>query len=108
MAILDTNKVDSKKNMARLSRYGKLLRSTSMDELPSIINVIKGEMAFIGPRPLLPEYLKYYSRQQVRRHEILPGITGWAQVNGRNNISWKEKFEKDVWYVDNKTFIYRH
>ena len=85
----------------RLTKVGKFVRSTSIDELPQLINVLKGDMALIGPRPLLVQYLPLYSREQARRHEIRPGITGWAQVNGRNAISWKEKFELDVWYVDN-------
>lgn len=84
----------------RLTRVGKIVRSTSIDELPQLINVLKGDMALIGPRPLLPKYLPLYSPQQYRRHEVRPGITGWAQVNGRNNISWTRKFELDVWYVD--------
>lgn len=89
----------------RLSTFGKILRSTSLDELPSLWNVIKGDMSLIGPRPLLVEYLPLYSKTQLRRHEVRPGITGWAQVNGRNAISWKEKFTLDVWYVDNQSFI---
>ena len=89
----------------RLTRIGKLVRSTSIDELPQLINVLKGDMSFIGPRPLLPQYLPLYSAEQARRHEVRPGITGWAQVHGRNAISWKKKFELDVWYVDHCTFI---
>ena len=89
----------------RLTKVGKFVRSTSLDELPQLINVLKGDMALIGPRPLLPKYLSLYSREQARRHEVRPGITGWAQVNGRNAISWKRKFELDVWYVDNLSFI---
>lgn len=85
----------------RLTKVGKFVRSTSIDELPQLINVLKGDMALIGPRPLLVQYLPLYSPEQARRHEVRPGITGWAQVNGRNTISWKEKFELDVWYVDN-------
>ena len=87
----------------RLTKFGKFLRSTSLDELPSLWNVLKGDMSLVGPRPLLVEYLPLYSTKQVRRHEVKPGITGWAQVNGRNAISWDEKFELDVWYVDNKS-----
>ena len=84
----------------RLTKVGRFVRSTSIDELPQLINVLKGDMALIGPRPLLPQYLSLYSKEQVRRHEVCPGITGWAQVNGRNAISWTRKFELDVWYVD--------
>lgn len=88
----------------RMTKLGKFLRSTSMDELPSLWNVLKGDMSLVGPRPLLVEYLPLYSKEQVRRHEVKPGITGWAQVNGRNAISWEEKFALDVWYVDNQSF----
>lgn len=84
----------------RLTKVGKFVRSTSLDELPQLINVLKGDMALIGPRPLHVYYLPLYSKEQARRHEIRPGITGWAQINGRNNISWTKKFELDVWYVD--------
>ena len=87
----------------RLTKVGKFVRSTSSDELPQLINVIKGDMALIGPRPLLPQYLPLYSPEQARRHEVRPGISGWAQCHGRNAISWKEKFELDVWYVDHCT-----
>lgn len=89
----------------RLTKVGKLIRSTSVDELPQLINVLRGDMALIGPRPLLPQYLPLYNKEQARRHEVRPGITGWAQVNGRNAISWAKKFELDVWYVDHCSFI---
>lgn len=85
----------------RITNFGMFLRKTSMDEIPQLINVLRGEMSFVGPRPLLPEYLNLYNDFQKRRHEIKSGITGWAQINGRNAISWKKKFELDVWYVDN-------
>ena len=88
---------------ARLTRLGRFLRSASLDELPSLWNVLNGDMSLVGPRPLLPEYLPLYSARQSRRHDVRPGITGWAQVNGRNAISWEDKFEKDVWYVENRT-----
>jgi lipopolysaccharide/colanic/teichoic acid biosynthesis glycosyltransferase len=88
----------------RLTKIGKIVRSLSIDELPQLINVLKGDMALVGPRPLLPKYLPLYSEKQFRRHEVRPGITGWAQVNGRNDISWKRKFELDVWYVDHISF----
>lgn len=88
----------------RLTKVGRFVRSTSIDELPQLINVLKGDMALIGPRPLLPQYLSLYSKEQARRHEVCPGITGWAQVNGRNAISWTRKFELDVWYVDHCSF----
>lgn len=89
----------------RLTRVGKFVRATSIDELPQLINVLKGDMALIGPRPLLPQYLPLYNKDQARRHEVRPGITGWAQVNGRNAISWSKKFELDVWYVDHCSFL---
>ncbi|WP_269454489.1 sugar transferase [Neptuniibacter pectenicola] len=88
----------------RLTQFGKTLRSTSLDELPELYNVLKGDMSLIGPRPLLMEYLPLYNEKQKRRHDVRPGITGWAQVHGRNNLSWEEKFNYDVWYVDNYSF----
>lgn len=89
----------------RLTRIGKFVRSTSLDELPQLINVLKGDMSLIGPRPLLVQYLPLYNKKQARRHEVRPGITGWAQVNGRNSINWKQKFDLDVWYVDNISLL---
>jgi sugar transferase EpsL len=88
----------------RLTAPGRFLRSTSLDELPQLWNVLKGEMSLVGPRPLLPEYLSRYTAFQRRRHEVRPGITGWVQVNGRNNLTWERKFELDVWYVDHQSF----
>ena len=102
-----TNKCDLDGNLLpdsiRLTKFGKFLRSTSLDELPGLWNVLKGDMSLVGPRPLLVEYLPLYSEKQSRRHEVRPGITGWAQVNGRNTISWDKKFDLDVWYVDNQS-----
>ncbi|MGL4992023.1 MAG: sugar transferase [Sarcina sp.] len=85
----------------RLTRFGKFIRSTSIDELPELINILKGNMSLIGPRPLLPEYLPLYSKRQLKRHDVLPGLTGWAQINGRNAISWAKKFDLDIYYVEN-------
>jgi lipopolysaccharide/colanic/teichoic acid biosynthesis glycosyltransferase len=89
----------------RLPKFGKLLRSTSLDELPELWNVLKGDMSLVGPRPLLMQYLDRYTPEQRRRHEVRPGITGWAQVNGRNNVPWEERFKMDVWYVDNHNLL---
>lgn len=89
----------------RLPAFGRKLRSTSLDELPELLNVLRGEMSLVGPRPLLMEYLPFYSPEQARRHDVLPGVTGWAQINGRNSVSWEEKFKLDVWYVQNRTFL---
>ena len=103
-----TDEQDAEGNLlpdeVRLTKVGRIVRSLSIDELPQLFNVLKGDMALIGPRPLLPKYLPLYSKEQFRRHEVRPGITGWAQVNGRNNISWQKKFELDVWYVDHLSF----
>ena len=102
-----TEDMDSSGNLlpdrARLKRLGKIIRSLSLDELPQLFNVLKGEMSFVGPRPLLEEYLPLYTSYQKKRHDVKPGITGWAQINGRNAITWKEKFEYDVWYVENQS-----
>lgn len=89
----------------RLTSFGRLLRKLSLDELPQLWNVFKGDMSFVGPRPLLVEYLPLYNKRQAQRHNVRPGITGWAQVNGRNAISWEQKFEYDIWYVENKSFL---
>ena len=89
----------------RMTQFGSFLRSTSLDELPGLFNVLKGDMSLVGPRPLLVQYLPLYNTEQARRHNVRPGITGWAQVNGRNAISWEQKFKLDVWYVDNQSFL---
>lgn len=104
-----TNETDSNgvllPNEERITKAGKVIRKLSLDELPQLINVLKGEMSFVGPRPLLMDYLPLYNEEQARRHNVRPGITGWAQVNGRNNISWEERFKLDVWYVDNQSLL---
>ncbi len=104
-----TNEKDADGNLLpdekRLTRFGQFLRATSLDELPELFNVLKGDMSLVGPRPLLMEYLPLYSKEQARRHEVRPGITGWAQVNGRNALSWQDKFKLDVWYVDHVSFL---
>lgn len=104
-----TNEKDENGNLLpdemRLNKFGSFLRSTSLDELPELFNILKGDMAIVGPRPLLVEYLPLYTRKQARRHEVRPGMTGYAQVNGRNKLSWEKKFELDVEYVDNVTFV---
>lgn len=92
-------------NEQRITKVGRFIRKFSIDELPQLVNVLKGDMSFVGPRPLVPRYLTLYSPEQARRHEVRPGITGWAQVNGRNSISWTEKFKLDVWYVDHCSFL---
>jgi lipopolysaccharide/colanic/teichoic acid biosynthesis glycosyltransferase len=90
--------------LERVTKIGNLCRKFSLDELPQLINILKGDMSLIGPRPLLPQYLQYYNERQNKRHDVLPGITGWAQINGRNTISWEQKFEYDVYYVENQSF----
>jgi lipopolysaccharide/colanic/teichoic acid biosynthesis glycosyltransferase len=90
----------------RLTDWGRFLRKTSLDELPQLWNILRGDMSWVGPRPLLPEYLPLYSKRQIRRHEVKPGITGWAQVNGRNTISWQDKFELDLYYVENHSLFF--
>lgn len=107
---LRTMSVETERNgvplsdMERMTRMGRVIRACSFDELPQLYNILRGEMSFIGPRPLLVKYLPLYTKEQMRRHHVLPGISGWAQVNGRNEISWEQKFERDVWYVDHVCF----
>lgn len=107
---LRTMSVETERNgvplsdMERMTRMGRVIRACSFDELPQLYNILRGEMSFIGPRPLLVKYLPLYTKEQMRRHDVLPGISGWAQVNGRNGISWEQKFERDVWYVDHVCF----
>lgn len=101
MTDLKNHKGELLPDKERLTEFGKLLRKTSLDELPELFNILRGDMSFVGPRPLLVQYLTRYNKKQARRHEIRPGLTGWAQVNGRNAINWEEKFDMDVWYVDN-------
>ena len=105
MKDIETKKGIQTHDIKRLTAFGLLIRSTSIDELPSLWNVLMGDMSLVGPRPLLVEYLSLYNKEQARRHNVKPGITGWAQVNGRNALSWRERFELDVWYVDNHTFF---
>ena len=105
MKDIETKKGIQTPDIKRLTAFGLLIRSTSIDELPSLWNVLMGDMSLVGPRPLLVEYLSLYNKEQARRHNVKPGITGWAQVNGRNALSWRERFELDVWYVDNHTFF---
>ena len=101
----NNEEIDPSKDKERLTKFGKFLRNSSLDEIPQLINVLKGDLSLVGPRPLLVEYLPLYNERQKQRHKVKPGITGWAQVNGRNSISWEEKFELDLWYVENCSFI---
>ena len=99
------NNIDFNEKIDSLSRWNKILRSSSLDEIPELINIFKGEMSFVGPRPLLVEYLKFYNKKNIQRHNVLPGITGLSQINGRNTISWKKKFEYDIYYVKNRNIL---
>ena len=101
---IDKN-LDISNDINRITKFGNFLRKTSIDELPEIFNILKGDMSFVGPRPLLMEYLNLYSEEEKLRHSVKPGITGWAQINGRNNIDWKQKLELDIWYVKNRNII---
>ncbi|MCH2148229.1 MAG: sugar transferase, partial [Phycisphaerales bacterium] len=105
MQAADSDDVDTDTDQHRLTRLGRILRSTSLDELPELWNILRGDMSLVGPRPLLEEYLPLYTAQQARRHEVRPGLTGWAQVNGRNTVDWDKRFELDVWYVDHATIM---
>ena len=105
MKIIITEKDFELKDKERLTKFGKFLRKTSLDELPSLWNVLKGDMSLVGPRPLIADYLTLYNNEQFKRHEVRPGITGWAQISGRNNLTWEEKFELDIWYINNRTFF---
>ena len=105
MTVGDPNVVDPEQDAVRMTPVGRILRRFSIDELPQIWNVLRGDMSLVGPRPLLLEYLPLYSREQMRRHDVPPGITGWAQIMGRNAVSWQDRFKLDVWYVDNRSFL---
>ncbi len=104
MVMQSVNQSNSLSDEQRMTKLGRAIRALSLDELPQILNIIKGDMSFVGPRPLLEEYLPLYTKEQMRRHDVLPGISDWAQVNGRNGLSWQEKIQKDVWYVENMSF----
>ncbi len=105
MTRTESTEVDTETDGSRLTRLGRILRATSLDELPELWNVLRGDMSLVGPRPLLTEYLPLYTPEQARRHEVRPGITGWAQVNGRNAVDWETRFQLDTWYVDNRTLL---
>lgn len=105
MTVAQEDECDSSKDIERMTKVGNILRKTSLDELPQFFNILTGKMSFIGPRPLLVDYLKYYTPEQMKRHNVMPGMSGWSQVNGRNAVGWEEKFQLDVWYVKNISFI---
>lgn len=105
MRVLDSTTIDTHTDVHRLTKLGRFLRSTSLDELPELWNILRGDMSLVGPRPLLEEYLPLYSDEQARRHDVRPGLTGWAQVHGRNTLDWTKRFELDVWYVDHATLL---